>query len=191
MDIISSVLERVKLSSTVYFKSDFSSPWGMEIPQGPYAQFHMVTNGICFLKCGDKSIQLRTGDIVVFPFGANHWIADKPKSKKIIGQEVVQSILNGNSIFKGDNFATTLICGHFKFDRNFEHAFIQELPDIIHITGSERKELLWLDSISNLIIKETEAKKPGAEVLLRKLGEILFIHALRAHIEKNSSKKVF
>lgn len=191
MDIISSVLDRVKLSSAVYFKSDFAAPWGMEIPQGPYAQFHMVTNGFCLLKINDKSIQLRTGDIVVFPLGTKHWIADMPNSKRTSGQKVVQSIMNGSSIFKGCNFATTLICGHFEFDRTFDHAFIQELPDLIHITGLERKELLWLDSISNLIIKETETKKPGGELMLRKLGEILFMHTLRAYLEKNNSKKGF
>ncbi|MGI9551203.1 MAG: AraC family transcriptional regulator [Aurantibacter sp.] len=191
MDIISSVLERVTLTSAVYFKSDFAAPWGMEVPQGPFAQFHMVTGGLCILKVNKKMIQLRAGDIIVFPLGTKHWLADSPNSTRKNGQEVVQSVFNGKSVFAGRHAATTLICGHFEFDRTFDHAFIQELPNVIHITGIERKELSWLDSVSNLIVKETESKKPGGEVLLRKLGEILFIHTLRAYIERNGSKKGF
>ena len=49
-DILSDILSKVKLTSVVYFKSDFSEPWGMEIPKGPFAQFHIVTKGQCVLK---------------------------------------------------------------------------------------------------------------------------------------------
>ena len=68
MDILSDVLSKVKLSSVIYFKSNFSEPWGMDIPRGPFAQFHIITKGQCVLKTKDASIQLFTGDIVVFSF---------------------------------------------------------------------------------------------------------------------------
>ena len=108
MDVLSTVLKKVKLSSTVYFKSDFASPWGMDIPKGPYAQFHIVTRGQCILQTKEKSIQLFSGDIVVFPLGTSHWLADTESSSLTSGQEVVQSIVNGNSLFEGNQVATTL-----------------------------------------------------------------------------------
>jgi len=37
MDVLSDILSKIKLTSAVYFKSDFSEPWGMDIPQGPFA----------------------------------------------------------------------------------------------------------------------------------------------------------
>lgn len=191
MDVLSRVLEKVKLSSTVYFKSDFSAPWGMDIPKGPFAQFHLVTRGQCVLKLQDKTIKLFAGDIVVFPLGTNHWLADSLKSKKVKGIEVVASIKNGRSIFAGEEVTTTLVCGHFEFDRNMNHPFINDLPDFIHIKDSELKELSWLENITNLVIQETGSSKPGNNLVVNKLGEILFIHTIRAYAEINANKKGF
>ena len=102
MDILSDILSKIKLSSVIYFKSDFSAPWGMDIPKGPFAQFHIITRGQCVLKTKHASIQLFRGDIIVFPFGASHWLANDENSIRYNGQEVVQSILSGKSLFKGD-----------------------------------------------------------------------------------------
>ena len=191
MDTLSSILNKVKLSSAVYFKSDFSSPWGMDIPKGPFAQFHIVTRGSCILKTKTTQIQLFAGDIVVFPLGTSHWLADQESSKRTQGMEVVTSILQGDSLFKGNQVATTLICGHFEFDRSLDHPFLTELPELIHIPDEERKELSWLESISNLVIRETGNEDSGSQLIVNKLGEVLFIHTLRAYIMKNQAKKGF
>lgn len=191
MDILSDILSKVKLTSVVYFKSDFSEPWGMEIPKGPFAQFHIVTSGQCLLKTKDKSIRLFTGDIVVFPLGASHWLANNENSKRYDGQEVVQSILSGKSLFEGDKLSTTLVCGHFEFDKSLDHPFVKELPSIIHINDTDIKQFSWLKSITDLVIAEAEREQFGSGVIVNKLGEILFVHTLRAYIEKNKSVNGF
>ncbi len=191
MDVLSSILDRVKLKSAVYFKSDFPSPWGMDIPKGPFAQFHMVTKGRCVLSTKSGQIVLFEGDIVIFPLGNDHWLADDISSHRKNGQDVVKAIWNGKSLFEGPSVTTTLVCGHFEFDRTIDHQFIRELPEIIHITGSERKEISWLENVANLVVQETEGNCSGSHIITGKLGEILFVHALRAHVEKNASGKGF
>ena len=191
MDVLSDVLKRVRLSSAIYFKSDFSAPWGMDIPNGPFAQFHIVTRGQCVLKSRGKMTHLFAGDIVVFPKGGSHWLADNESSERSGGMEVVQSIMGGGSLFKGDNIATTLICGHFEFDKNFDHPMISELPEIIVITDAERKDISWLESITNLIIQEADKERLGSSLIVTKLGEVLFMHVLRAYLMRNKSQKGF
>jgi len=191
MDVLSDILGKIKLSSAVYFKSDFSSPWGMDIPKGPFAQFHIVTRGQCVLKTKDQEIQLFTGDLVVFPMGTSHWLADSDVSDRAAGMDVVQAIMNGKSLFEGDHISTTLICGHFEFDRSVDHPFLKELPEIIHIPEAERKERAWLESIVSLVIQEAGNEKAGSQIIVNKLGEILFVHTLRAFIERNNSEKGF
>jgi len=191
MDVLSDILSKVKLKSVVYFKSDFSEPWGMEIPKGPFAQFHIITKGQCVLKTKDKSLKLFTGDIVVFPLGASHWLANNKSSKKYNGQEVVESILSGKSIFEGDKLSATLVCGHFEFDRSLDHPFIKELPSIIHINDTDLKQFSWLKNITDLVIEEAEKEQSGSGIIVNKLGEILFVHTLRAYIEKNKSVNGF
>ena len=191
MDVLSDILKKIRLSSAVYFKSDFSSPWGMDIPKGPFAQFHIVTRGQCVLKTKSKAIQLFTGDIVVFPLGTSHWLADSESSDRQNGKDVVQSIINGDSLFSGEKISTTLVCGHFEFDKDIDHPFVQELPEIIHISDAEKRELSWLERITGLIIQEADSEQSGSNIIVDKLGEVLFIHVLRAYILKNRSQKGF
>ena len=187
MDALSSILEVVKLKSAVYFKSDFSSPWGMEVSKGPYAQFHMIVKGKCTLNIkGEKTVELYAGDIVIFPFGKEHWLADSPNSTRINGQKIVESIWNNNPIFKGDHFATKMICGHFEFDRSIEHLFMKSLPQFIHISDMDRKEFSWLENISNLLIQESGSNQLGNAITVNRLAEVLFIHSIRAYILQNN-----
>lgn len=191
MDILSDVLKKIKLSSAVYFKSDFSAPWGMDIPKGPFAQFHIVTRGQCTLRVQQQVIQLFAGDIIVFPFGNNHLLSDAPTSTLRSGKEVVESIMCGNSVFGGESVATTLVCGHFEFDRSIEHPFIQELPELIHITDADKKQLPWLESIMNLVMQEASSNAAGSYAVVDKLAEILFVHVLRAYILNSNTPKGF
>ena len=192
MDALSEILETIRLRSAVYFRSDFSSPWGMEIPKGPYAQFHMIVRGQCIMKMNNQpSKKLFAGDIIVFPSGAKHWLADDEKSAKENGMEVVQSIWNGNPVFQGNNLATTIVCGHFEFDKESNHPFIKSLPEVIHITDMERKEFSWLDNISNLLVQEANSNKSGSNVVVNKLAEVLFIHVVRAFMLNNKEEMGF
>ncbi|MEP5611572.1 MAG: AraC family transcriptional regulator [Cyclobacteriaceae bacterium] len=191
MDALSDILEKIKLSSAVYFQSDFSSPWGMDVPSGPYAQFHIVTKGKCLLKAQSEVVELCAGDLIVFPRGTEHWLADSLSSTKIEGTKVVQSIVSGDSIFQGDHVSTTLVCGHFEFDRLVQHTLINSLPEIIYITQAQIEEKEWLKNIITLITQETSAGRQGNEVVIRKLGEILFIHALREYIDQSEIENGF
>ncbi len=191
MDALSDVLEKIRLSSAIYFQSDFPVPWGMDVPNGPFAQFHIVTKGKCLLKKKDDLIELSAGDLVIFPRGTSHWLADSLSSDKIPGTDVVQSIMSGDRIFQGEHVSTTLVCGHFEFDRTIKHGLIDSLPELIHITQSEIREEVWLQNVVELVIHESKTDKQGNEVVIRKLGEILFIQALRAYIEQNEIDRGF
>ena len=191
MDIISDVLKKISLSSTFYFKSDFSSPWGMDIPAGPFAQFHMIVDGNCVLSTNTGKYPLKPGDIVVFPHGTAHWLADKAGHKKVNGKDVVAAIASGNSPFKEGPFGTSLICGHFEFNQDLDHPFLYQLPEIIHITRHDLKELPWMQSIANLIINEMANQKDGTELIQQKLGEVLFIQTIRVYMQKQVNNKGF
>jgi len=188
MDVLSDILRKVKISSAVYFKYDFSSPWGMDVPKASFAKFHILTRGQCILKLKNKLIRLYAGDIVVLPLGTEHWLADLESSERKMGQEVMDCILSGKSIFEGDKIAATLICGHVKFDNSIDHPFIKELPEIIHITNYDKKELSWLESILNLVIQEAGVEKSGSNIIVNKLAEVMFIFVLRAFIQRKTSE---
>lgn len=191
MDGFSDILKAIRLKSAVYFRSDFSAPWGMEVKKGSFAQFHLVAQGQCVLKTGKSEIVLNTGDIVVFPSGDPHWLADSNTSERIEGKEVVQSIINTPNCFYNGAIATTLVCGHFEFDKSTDHPFLTSLPAVIHINNLEKKESRAMDAICDMIIDEANFSKTGSEAAVTKLAEFLFILVLRAYTKQQKDNNGF
>jgi AraC-like DNA-binding protein/quercetin dioxygenase-like cupin family protein len=186
MDGLSAVLDQIKLNSVVYFKSAFAPDWGMDVQQGPYAQFHIIAEGGCCFKCeGHETKELTAGDILIFPNGTAHWLAHTPGAPKINGHEVVSSVKQGKSVFASNHSATTIICGHFEFDKSVDHPFISSLPDIIHIQDIEEGGFAWILSIANLLVAETEEITTGSQSIVRRLAESLFISAIRYYVAQN------
>lgn len=187
MDALSDILQTIHLRSSVYFRRDFSAPWGMRIDAGEFAQFHLIVRGQCFLQDQHhtKPLALSGGDIVVFPTGETHSLCDRPGRRLHPGRKVVESLQRGETIFKGDGPATTLVCGHFEFDRTLDHPFLRDLPSLIHLTDTDRRQLRWLETSTNIIIQEAGSANPGADVVVNRLTEVLFIQIVRAYMLQN------
>ena len=184
MDTLSDILRTINLTSTVYARANFSAPWGMKLDSGIFAQFHMVVDGECLLDLEDfkEPIRLSAGDIVVFPRGDSHALFDSPHSKSVSGKEVIEAIYNKRPLFYGESVDTTLVCGHFEFDREVNHPLIAALPSIIHITDTERSHISWLETATNMIMRETDSGIPGSDVVVNRLAEVLFIQIIRAYM---------
>jgi AraC family transcriptional activator of mtrCDE len=194
MDAMSDILRMIRLTGVVYFRSDFTKPWGMSIDKSNVAQFHLVARGRCYLYIEevDQLLELTAGDAVVFPHGGAHWLADEPDRKKIPGMKVVQSIKENEPIFQdGDDVCTTLVCGHFEFDRDIEHPFIEALPKFIHVSDSEQRQFSWLENAIKIILQETDSGNPGAEVVVERLAEVLFIQLIRSYIISRGDQEGF
>ena len=193
MDVLSDILEMVMLKSAVYFQKRFAAPWGMEVAKSNFSQFHIVVNGSCQLGSPEisETLDLNPGDIVLFPFGGEHWIADSGRSQKTPGQEVMQSIISGEEIFQGSGSGVKIICGHFEFDRRFDHPFIKALPAFIHIKEKLNAELSWLELASRVIMQEAGTDKPGSAAISIRLAEVLFIQMLRSFIYQSDNSHGF
>ena len=187
MDALSEVLRTIKLRGAVYFRADFASPWGMDIDISPFAQFHMVVRGHCWLqiKGAKQPLELSSGDIVVFPQGHAHSLADDLAHPRLPGRQIMQAICNDEPVFKGKHVSTTLVCGHFEFDRNVDHPFLHALPEFIYLADSGHHELTWLETATNVIIQETSSGNPGADVVVERLAEVLFIRILRTYMQRS------
>ncbi len=194
MDAMSDILRMIRLTGVVYFRSDFMKPWGMNIDKSNVAQFHLVARGRCYLyiEHADEMVELTAGDAVVFPHGGAHWLADEPDRKKVPGMKVVQSIKENEPIFQnGDDVCTTLVCGHFEFDREIQHPFLKALPNHILVSDTEQRQFSWLENATKVILQETDSGNPGAEVVAERLAEVLFIQLLRSYIVSHGQEEGF
>ena len=77
MDVLSDVLRVVRLSGSVFFTADFSSPWSVESPIPemlasavmPEAEcivlFHILVEGECEVSCAQHpTVTMQSGDVV-------------------------------------------------------------------------------------------------------------------------------
>src|ERR1700693_2647025 len=85
MDAFSEILSGVRLNGAVFFNAEFSAPWGLSAPASrlmaatiaPGAThlvlYHLVVEGGAIVEMADGlSIELKPGDIVLFPHGDAH-----------------------------------------------------------------------------------------------------------------------
>lgn len=187
MDILSDVLDTLKFKGTFYFSTDFTAPWGIEVPHYKnVCRFHMALSGALWVKIEnvDKHIRLSTGDMIMIPNGSSHIISDKQNSPVEYLDNVLQKsgyTGDGHLIYGGPDAEnkSNLICGHFDFDEKFTHPLISNLPDYILITGKDALDISWFDNAMKFMSYETQTNHLGNEAIIKRLSEILFIHSVR------------
>jgi AraC-like DNA-binding protein len=191
-DALSDILGAVKLRGSIYFRTEFSSPWGVAVPSYKnVARFHLVARGECWVRVEgvEAPVRLGQGDLIVIPHGAAHILADQPKgSAPSVDQVVEDSGFTGEGalVLGGPDTgnATAMLCGHFEFDDDTAHPLLEALPPFIHVTGSETLNQTWLESIMKFATSESQSDRPGSDAIVYRLSEIIFIQAIRIHVER-------
>lgn len=190
-DALSDILRLIRLKGCVYFQSDFSSPWGMEMGSGPYAQYHVVVRGQCWLTMGGAHHRLATGDVVLLPRGDAHALVDDPAAITTPGMDVLTAIQSGRQPFQGGETTARLLCGHFEFDRKMNHPFVRDLPSLIHIKGAGNEQTSWLEAVTPLLVGATGKDQPGTDTIVERLAEVLLIQVLRSYLLDQSGEHGF
>ncbi len=192
MDVLSDILQSIYLGGGVYFRCEFSAPWGMEIKPTPVAEFHIIVSGNCWLRMPGRSnpIPLQGGDLVAFPHGNAHSLVDTPEGVALPAEQILQGQNldhYGPVTYGGNGLPATVLCGYFRFDRDNPHPMVAALPPLIHIRGTDRYDFAWLQTALNFMIHETKAARPGAEAVVNRLAEVLFVQMVRAYIEQSEA----
>jgi AraC-like DNA-binding protein len=194
MDVLADVLRALRLRGTVYFRADFREPWGLEIRGGEFANFHIVAQGQCWLRTGESpTLQaLEPGDVVIFPRGDPHALLQAPGAEAVPASTLISGDATAGDDAEGRVFGgpgpvtTTLICGHFEYDRRYPHPLFETLPVIVHVRASEHGNADWLATAGRLVAAESAASRPGAGAVVDRLAEALLIQALLGHLDSMS-----
>ncbi len=189
MDVLADVLRALRLTGTAYFQADFRAPWGMALARGPVASFHVVIDGSCCMQSQDIETTLGTGDITVFPHGAEHRLADQAASACPPAPEVIgagRRDADGRLTIGGTGQTTTIICGHFEYERAGEHPLLRALPPVLLLRRGEGTDAAWIETATRLAVMESNSCRPGSTAVVDRLAEALFIQVLRSHVERTA-----
>jgi len=85
---------------------------------------------------------------------------------------------------------TVLLCGGFQLEGRSIHPLLANLPNVIHIRESNRSATSWVHATLRHIEMETRVMRPGAQTLIARLSDILFIQVVREYFNSQMSAGV-
>lgn len=197
MDALTDILNTLRLSSSLYFRTELTAPWGVHVPpKGKVARFHIVVRGQCWLKIDGQAegVYMSNGDLVVIPHGAGHSIADQQSTATRPLADVLDEVAyvgSGPLVYGGGGAGCCLVCGEFAFDELGSHPLLDNLPSQLSVSGDSSYNSQWLDATIGFIAHEAASLKPGASAIIDRLSEIILIQVLRVSLESATEQIPF
>jgi len=183
MDILAQVLDRVRLGGSLLFHFELGHPWHLVLPARPYALFHYLSRGSATLALEQgRELHMTAGDLVVVTRGEPHVIYSDRRTKPlpILDLDRLSGRL-GVVRHGGDALPlSTMICGNFTVERPSRGSVLELLPPLLILRPTEDGE--WLDAILQRMVSESALARPGQDVALSRLTEVLFVEVLRSWI---------
>ena len=197
LDLLSDILTRLSVKGTLYFRTSFTAPWGVEVPAFEnVARFHFAHRGNCIIRLTEtgETVKVAQGDLVIIPHGAGHSLychTTLPENVMKLDRVLEESGYTGEGVLvhggPDEEHEAQLICGHFSFAPGSRHLIIERLPSFVHIQNYGEDAGTWMEATLRVIGNEAGVARLGGDLIALKMSEAIFAQAIRAHIEKQAS----
>ncbi len=163
MEVLSDVLTSLRAHGSVYFCDRRDPPWSLEFSDEESASFHLVRRGECWVVSGNEIERLGPGDLLFIDAGRNHVLtSEHPDDRQL---NTASDIL--------------LLCGYCRFDTHLKHPLVHSLPALNIIRGEKVLEHVWLKGTLDQLSSEYTSQRPGSQIIVNKLTEILLVELIR------------
>jgi AraC-like DNA-binding protein len=152
--------------------------WGVRYTQFGHPSFCVVLEGRCRLAVeGADPITLQAGDFVLLPATPSFTMSGFEAVKPVLLDPKVTAAVTGDVRHgrRGGRPDVRLLGGYFIFDSPDAPLLVSLLPAILHIRGVQR-----LTALVGLVSEESRERRPGRDLVLARLIELLLIEALRS-----------
>ena len=204
-DTLSDVLRAVRLTGAVFFDVDARAPWVAEAPPARdvaqhilpgsehVIEYHLLTAGRCYASVvGGPSVELSEGDLVIFPQGDPHVMSSAPGMRGVPALEAYRRPIGGSLPIRfhegGNGEPAAIICGFLGYDSHPFNPLLSTLPRTLVMRRAQlvtrpSSALASVAKLAELAVLESRARRAGSECMLSRLSELLFVEAIRAHVE--------
>lgn len=189
----------MRLTGAVFLDAEFSAPWCIGEPSGvevcvehmPDAQhvviYHLVTEGACDIAMAGETLRsAQAGDLIIIPGGEAHALGSDLSRPRVDGAPLVvqRSPDEAPQVRHGGGGALTrMVCGYLACESSLFHTVLAALPRLMIIPMRDTPGGQWLMSSIQFSLAECAAPQAGAGTVLAKLSELMFVEAIRRHIE--------
>lgn len=179
MDVLSDVLDTVRLTSTVFVRTRLDPPWGIGTPALTTYAFHIVSGGPSVVEVeGLAPVGLGEGDVVVIAPGRRHNLRSDMDARV----RDVRDMLGDGSLCATPDGKSQLVCGSFRLDETRGGGLAAVMSPVLHARRDDPDLGPWLAQTVDLLSYESFAERPGHAALLNRLCDALFVYLLRAHL---------
>jgi AraC-like DNA-binding protein len=200
VDVMGEILEAVHLKTAIFGKIDLGAPWRLRLPERDYLSFYVLARGSAWLELGPpetrplhgaSEIALSTGDAVILPHGSAHELRDVDRSQvpaQTLDPDTCPRAVTAHvAQLGGDGPVTSIIAGHFTLGSAPRNALLASLPPAIHLPAGAVSASPQLAGLVPLILSESASPGAGGSIVLARLADLLFVHALRLWISTADS----
>lgn len=200
MDALSDVLRAVRLTGAIFFDIHASDPWVAETPPGPsiigsmfphaehLVSYHVITGGSCWAGLlGEAPVQLRAGDIIVFPHGDANVLSSTPGMREKLDVARYRRPAEGEGhlpfrMTMGDAATESahFVCGFLGCDARPFNPLLAALPRVIRVSEPVGGPL---GTYVRFAQAEAKHRRIGGESVLSRLSELMFVDVVRRYLE--------
>ncbi len=195
MDPLSDLLRVVRLDGAYFFAVEAREPWSVETAAArelsprilPAAEhlisYHILTDGRCYGGVrGEEQVELVAGDVIVFPHGDAHVMSSGRGLR--LGPDVHSAApaRYPETVHLGDRgpHGASFVCGFLGCDLRPFNPLLAALPRRLHVRGMSGA---WFGTFTRQLTEESRRGRPGADTVLTRLAELMFIEVLRRYLE--------
>jgi AraC-like DNA-binding protein len=195
MDPLSDLLRVVRLDGAFFYAVEAAEPWSVMTVAAPellprimpaaehLISYHILTDGRCYGGLADEEqVELLPGDVIVFPHGdayvmsSGRGVRIGPNVNTGAPARYPHTVVLGK---KGPRSASFL-CGFLGCDRRPFNPLLAALPRRMHMRGMSND---WLDGFTRRLTEESRLGRAGADGVLTRLAELMFLDVLRRYLE--------
>lgn len=178
-DPLSEVVQMLRPRGVFSKRISGAGAWGIRYTAFGQPGFSVVLEGSCRLAVeNEPEIVLERGDFVLVPstppFELTGFVPVEPV--ELDPQQMTEDDLDADYT-NGQRPDVRMLGGSFVFDSPDAALLGSLLPPVVHVRGIEH-----FQSLVSLVADEALADKPGRELVLRRLVEILLVEALRSSV---------
>ena len=202
MDALSDVLKTIRLDGAIYVDAEFTAPWCINarygfahirerLPQADHLLFfHFLVEGRCKVRLADgaDAIEAQAGDLILFAKDEKHlmgsdlaWpamLVDEIAARHDAQASSMQSLRLG-----GGGETTKFVCSYLVCSRAVYRPLLEALPRVVRIPVGDGPAASVVRELLRAGVTESSASRPGADSMLAKLAELLFIEAMRRYVD--------
>lgn len=201
--VVPQVLELVRLTGAIFFRSDFRAPWAYTSPrtlelagalppgEGSLVMFHIIAAGQCWAALEDGvRHELSSGDVVVMPYGDAHMFGSPEQAEPVSITSLLPPmpwtefphIDHGGG---GEN--TMVVCGYLRGDAVLFDPVLRALPALF-VVRPHGPAAAWVTASVEYAIAASQSPPQTSQFTSpsdKRLPELLFTEVLWLYLEQS------